>query len=177
MGKSFLVMEQYPGFNENHKKKTKSTTRMEAKLAKIGKWGAQAKVDLKRQRKLNQKIIDKSRETKRRLKRMEAGVKTPAQERDASNEADCVVCEIGEEKREQKEDEEEKQKQDGQEEWAKRRKERGRWYIEVTTSSEGDERPWVSFALKRECVELCDHDEVFYNSDGESVLFEDMEAV
>ena len=176
MGKSFLVMEQYPAFNENHKKKTKSTTRMEAKLAKIGKWGAQAKVELKRQRRLKKKLIDKSRETKRRLKNIESGVKTPEEEYDASNEADCVVCEIGEEKRQQKEDEEEKQKQEGQEEWAKRRKERGRWYIEVTTSSEGDERPWVSFALKRR-LELGGHGEVFYNSDGESVLFEDMEAV
>ena len=49
------------------------------------------------------------------------------EEYDACNEADCVLCEIGEEEREKKEEEEEKQKQEGQEEWAKRRKERERW--------------------------------------------------
>ena len=156
MGKSFLVMEQYPTFNENHKKKTKTSTRMEAKLAKIGKWGAQAKVELKRQRRRNQKMIDKSRETKRRLKNIESGVKTPAEEYDACIEAECVEDTMGMENHEKKHDE--------------------RWYIEVTTSSEGDERPWVSFALKRR-LELGGRGEVFYNSDGESVLFEDMEPV
>ena len=132
MGKSGLVMEQYPTFNENHKKKTKSTTRMQAKLAKISKWGAQAKVELKKERKRNQKIIDKSRNTKRLLKNMESGLKTPAQERDASNEADCVDFTIGMEKYEKEQ-----------------------------------ERRWMERYAG----------DVFYNSDGESVLFEDMEAV
>ena len=132
MGKSFLVMEKYPAFNENHKKKNKSTTRMEAKLAKIGKWGAQAKVDLKKERRRNQKIIDKSRETKRRLKRMEAGVKTPAQEYHALIEAECVDDTMGMEKYEKEQ-----------------------------------ERRWMERYAG----------EVFYNSDGESVLFEDMEVV
>lgn len=136
MGKSFLVMEQYPAFNENHKKKTKTTTRMEAKLAKIGKWGAQAKVELKRQRRRNQKMIDKSRETKRRLKRMESGVKTPAEEYDACIEAECV---------------------------------------EDTMGMENHEKKQLARFMLLHGLEL--RGEVFYNSDGESVLFEDMEAV
>ncbi len=132
MGKSSLVMEQYPTFNENHKKKTKPTTRMEAKLAKIGKWGAQAKVDLKKERRRNQKIIDKSRNTKRRLKNTELGLKTPAQEYDALIEAKCVDDTMGMENYEKEQ-----------------------------------ERRWMERYAG----------EVFYNSDGESVLFEDMEAV
>lgn len=136
MGKSFLVMEKYPAFNENHKKKTKSTTRMEAKLAKIGKWGAQAKVDLKRQRRLNKKIIDKSRETKRRLKNIESGVKTPAQEYDALIEVECA---------------------------------------EDTMGMENHAKKQLARFMLLHGLEL--RGEVFYNSDGESVLFEDMEAV
>ena len=136
MGKSSLVMEQYPTFNENHKKKTKSTTRMEAKLAKIGKWGAQAKVDLKRQRRLNKKIIDKSRETKRRLKNIESGVKTPAQEYDALIEVECA---------------------------------------EDTMGMENHAKKQLARFMLLHGLEL--RGEVFYNSDGESVLFEDMEAV
>ena len=136
MGKSFLVMEQYPAFNENHKKKTKTTTRMEAKLAKIGKWGAQAKVELKRQRRRNQKMIDKSRETKRRLKNIESGVKTPAEEYDACIEAECV---------------------------------------EDTMGMENYEKKQLARFMLLHGLEL--RGEVFYNSDGESVLFEDMEAV
>ena len=132
MGKSSLVMEQYPTFNENHKKKTKPTTRMEAKLAKIGKWGAQAKVDLKKERRRNQKIIDKSRNTKRRLKNTELGLKTTAQEYDALIEAKCVDDTMGMENYEKEQ-----------------------------------ERRWMERYAG----------EVFYNSDGESVLFEDMEAV
>ena len=136
MGKSFLVMEKYPAFNENHKKKTKPTTRMEAKLAKIGKWGAQAKVDLKRQRRLNKKIIDKSRETKRRLKNIESGVKTPAQEYDALIEVECA---------------------------------------EDTMGMENHAKKQLARFMLLHGLEL--RGEVFYNSDGESVLFEDMEAV
>ena len=136
MGKSFLVMEQYPAFNENHKKKTKTTTRMEAKLAKMGKWGAQAKVELKRQRRRNQKMIDKSRETKRRLKNIESGVKTPAEEYDACIEAECV---------------------------------------EDTMGMENYEKKQLARFMLLHGLEL--RGEVFYNSDGESVLFEDMEAV
>ena len=136
MGKSSLVMEQYPTFNENHKKKTKSTTRMEAKLAKIGKWGAQAKADLKKERRLKKKIIDKSRETKRRLKCMEADLRTPAQEYDALIEAECVEDTMGMENYEKRQ----------------------------------QARFMLLFGLEL-------RDEVFYNSDGESVLFEDMEAV
>ena len=136
MGKSFLVMEQYPTFSENYKKKTKSTTRMEAKLAKIGKWGAQAKVDLKKERRRKKKIIDKSRDTKRRLKRMESGLKTPAQEYDACNEADC---------------------------------------LDDTMGMENHKKEQLKRFMLRHGVEL--HGEVFYNSDGDSVFFEDMEAV
>ena len=136
MGKSFLVMEKYPAFNENHKKKTKTTTRMEAKLAKIGKWGAQAKVELKRQRRRNQKIIDKSRETKRRLKNIESGVKTPAQEYDALIEVECA---------------------------------------EDTMGMENHAKKQLARFMLLHGLEL--RGEVFYNSDGESVLFEDMEAV
>ena len=157
MGKSFLVMEQYPAFNENHKKKTKSTTRMEAKLAKIGKWGAQAKADLKKERRLKKKIIDKSRRNKRQLKNMELEIKTPQQERDDYDEVESAYL---------------AEKVHHMMKVVKN----PRWYIEVTTSSEGDERPWVSFALKRR-LELGGDGDVFYNSDGESVLFEDMEAV
>ena len=158
MGKSSLVMEQYPTFNENHKKKTKSTTRMEAKLAKIGKWGAQAKADLKKERRLKKKLIDKSRRNKRQLKNTELEIKTPQQERDAYDEVEAAYL------------------VETYDHMIKLLKD-PRWYIEVTTSPEGDQRSWVSFKLKRECVELCDHDEVFYNSDGESVLFDDMEPV
>ena len=136
MGKSSLVMEQYPAYNENHKKKTKSTTRMEAKLAKIGKWGAQAKADLKKERRRNQKIIDKSRETKRRLKNMEADLRTPAQEYDALIEAECV---------------------------------------EDTMGMENYEKRQLARFMLLHGLDL--RGEVFYNSDGESVLFEDMEAV
>tara|TARA_B100000963_G_C22618495_1_gene668631 strand:+ start:2154 stop:2483 length:330 start_codon:yes stop_codon:yes gene_type:complete len=109
---------------------------MEAKLAKIGKWGAQAKVDLKKERRRNQKIIDKSRETKRRLKNMEADLRTPAQEYDALIEAECV---------------------------------------EDTMGMENYEKRQLARFMLLHGLDL--RGEVFYNSDGESVLFEDMEPV
>lgn len=162
MGKPSLNVENnHPAFAENHKKKTKSTTRMEAKLSRISKWGAQAKVDLKKERRLKKKIIDKSRRNKRQLKNTELEIKTPQQERDAYDEVEAeyyaYLVETYDHMMKVMKD--------------------PIWYIEVSTSSEGDERPWVCFKLKRQCVELCDDGDVFYNSDGESVLFGDMEPV
>ena len=134
MGKSGKILavprdDAYATLHINYKndKKRSSKTRLAKKLAKIAKFNAKAKVQLKFERNQDSKKITKSRATKRRLKSMEGGIKTPAEECDASNEADCVVFEIGEEKQKQKEDEEEKQKQEGQKEWAKRQKERKRW--------------------------------------------------
>ena len=178
MGKSGKILavprdDAYATLHINHKngKKRSSKTRVAKKLAKIAKFNVKAKVQLKFERNQDSKKITKSRATKRRLKSMEGGIKTPAEECDASNEADCVVFEIGEEKQKQKEDEEEKQKQEGQKEWAKRRKERKRW-VELVKD--------YGFKLAHQM--LADEKEeedgdVFYNSDGESVLFDDMEPV
>ena len=78
MGKSTLIVESYPSFNANHKKDKKQTkTRSAAKLAKIAKFNAQDKANLKAQRRLAQKTIDKSRDRKRKLKATEAGVRDP----------------------------------------------------------------------------------------------------
>ena len=78
MGKSTLVVESYHSFNANHKKDKKQTkTRSAAKLAKIAKFNAQDKANLKAQRRLAQKTIDKSRDRKRRLKATEAGLMDP----------------------------------------------------------------------------------------------------
>ena len=78
MGKSTLIVESYPSFNANHKKdKKKTKTRSAAKLAKIAKFNAQDKANLKAQRRLAQKTIDKSRDRKRRLKATEAGLMDP----------------------------------------------------------------------------------------------------
>ena len=167
-----LVVESYPSLRKNHKKDRKiHKSRSEAKSAKIRALNAETKAALKFKRRLTAKVIDKSRKTKRRLKNMESGLMTPWEEYQACNEADCVLCEIEEEKQKQKEDEEEKQKQEGQKEWAKRRKERKRW-VELVKD--------YGFKLAHQM--LADEKEeedgdVFYNSDGESVLFEDMEAV
>ena len=123
-----LVVESYPSLRRNHKKGRKiHKSRSEAKSSKIRAFNAETKAAVKLERRLTAKVIDKSRAMKRRLKNMESGLMTPAEEYDASNEADCVDCEIGEEKQKQKEDEEEKQKQEGQKEWAKRRKQRKLW--------------------------------------------------
>ena len=78
MGKSTLIVESYPSFNANHKKDKKQTkTRSAAKLAKIAKFNAQDKANLKAQRRLAQKTIDKSRDRKRKLKATEAGLMDP----------------------------------------------------------------------------------------------------
>ena len=79
MGKSTLIVESYPSFNANHKKYKKQTkTRSAAKLAKIAMFNAaQDKANLKAQRRLAQKTIDKSRNLKRKLKATEAGLMDP----------------------------------------------------------------------------------------------------
>ena len=171
-----LVVESYPSLRRNHKKGRKiHKSRSEAKSAKIRAFNAETKAAVKLERRLTAKIIDKSRKTKRRLKNMESGIRTPMEENDASNEADYVLCVIGEEEQKHKEDEKEKQKQEGQKEWAKRRKERERW-VELAKE--------YGFKLAHQMLEdemlvgLWQADgDVFYNSDGESVLFDDMEPV
>ena len=181
MGKSHTIslVENHPNLRTNHKndKKRSSKTRVAKKLAKIAKFNAKAKVQLKFERNQDSKKITKSRATKRRLKSMEGGIKTPAEEYDASNEADCVVCEIEEEKWDQKHQEEEKQKQEGQKEWAKRRKERKRW-VELAKDY-GFKLAHQMLADEKEVKLWQAHgdDDVCYNSDGESVLFDDMEPV
>lgn len=78
MGKSTLIVESYPSFNANHKKDKKQTkTRSAAKLAKISMFNAKDKANLKAQRRLAKKTIDKSRNLKRKLKSTEAGVRDP----------------------------------------------------------------------------------------------------
>ena len=177
MGKSGKILavprdDAYATLHINYKndKKRSSKTRVAKKLAKIAKFNAKAKVQLKFERNQDSKKITKSRATKRRLKSMEGGIKTPAEECDASNEADYVDCEIGEEKWDQKQQEQEKQKQEGQKEWAKRRKERKRW-VELAKD--------YGFKLAYQMLadEMLEDGDAFYNSDGESVLFDDMEPV
>ena len=179
MGKSHTIslVENHPNLRTNHKngKKRSSKTRVAKKLAKIAKFNAKAKVQLKFERNQDSKKITKSRATKRRLKSMEGGIKTPAEEYDASNEADCVDCEIGEEKRDKKEQEQEKQKQEGQILWAKRRKERKRW-VELAKDY-GFKLAYQMLADEMLADEKEEDGDVFYNSDGESVLFDDMEPV
>ena len=99
MGKSTLVVDSYPSFNANHKNDKKRTkTRSAAKLAKIAKFNAQNKANLKLERRLSKKTIDKSRDRKRKLKSTEAGFRTPMEEDAALNEAECVEFTIGMEK-------------------------------------------------------------------------------
>ena len=171
-----LVVESYPSLRKNHKKDRKiHKSRSEAKSAKIRAFNAETKAAVKLERRFTAKVIDKSRKTKRRLKNMESGLMTPAEEYQACNEADCVLCEIGEEKQKQKEDEEEKQKQEGQKEWAKRRKERERW---VELAKEYGFKLAHQMLADERLVGLWQADgDVCYNSDGESVLFDDMEPV
>ena len=88
MGKTSLVVESYPLLNANRKKdKKRSKTRAAAKLSKFN---AEAKADVKQQRRLNQKTIDKSRARKRLLKNTELELKTPEQEEDAYHEVECA---------------------------------------------------------------------------------------
>lgn len=92
MGKSTLAVESYPLFNVNHKNDKKQTkTRAAAKLAKIAKFGAQDKAKLKIERRLAKKTIDKSRDRKRKMKSVEAGIKTPNQENDDDEGVNCVL--------------------------------------------------------------------------------------
>ena len=173
---STLVVESYPSLRRNHKKGRKiHKSRSEAKRAKIRAFNSETKAAVKLERRLTAKIIDKSRAMKRRLKNMESGLMTPAEEYDASNEADCVDCEIGQEKWDQKQQEKEKQKQEGQKEWAKRRKERERW---VELAKEYGFKLAHQMLADERLVRLWQADgDVCYNSDGESVLFDDMEPV
>ena len=101
---STLVVEPYPSLRRKHKndKKRSSKTRVAKKLAKITKFRPHTKVQIKFERNQVSKKITKSRTTKRRLKSMECGVKTPEEECDASNEADCVDFTIGMENYERK---------------------------------------------------------------------------
>ena len=97
MGKSSIVVESYPSLNANHKNdKKQSKTRAAAKLAKIARFNAQDKANLKTQRRLAQKTIDKSRQRKRLLKNTELEVKTPQQEMDAYHEVEGVEFELAE---------------------------------------------------------------------------------
>ena len=100
-----LVVESYPSLRRNDKKSRKiRKTRAEAKRTKISEFNAETKEALKLQRRLTAKVIDKSRKTKRRLKNMESGLRTPAEEYDACNEADCVDFTIGMEKYEKEQE-------------------------------------------------------------------------
>ena len=142
-----LNIERYPTFNENLKKnpKKKNRTFSDVTYGQENTWGYERSTrtgnDLKRMRRANKKLITKSRNTKRQLKNLESGMRTPMEENDASNEADSVDFSIGMEKYENVMMQEMYEM------------DTTGWYIEVTTSSEGDERPWVSFELKRRCVE------------------------
>ena len=97
----FLVMDDYETKSNKGKKNKNKTKSNRLMNAKNGKNGTQYKVDLMKKHMTNQKFIDKSRKTKRRLKNMESGLKTPAEEYAACNEADCVDFTIGMEKYEQ----------------------------------------------------------------------------
>lgn len=103
-----LVVESYPSLRKNHKKgrKIHKKTRAEAKRAKISAFNAETKAELKLQRRLTAKVIDKSRKTKRRLKNTESGLRTPVEEYDACNEADCLDFTIGMEKYEKEQERE-----------------------------------------------------------------------
>tara|TARA_A100001015_G_scaffold319819_1_gene444017 strand:+ start:307 stop:801 length:495 start_codon:yes stop_codon:yes gene_type:complete len=103
---SSLVVESYPSLRRNDKKSRKihKKTRAEAKRAKISAFNAETKEALKLQRRLTAKVIDKSRKTKRRLKNTESGLRTPAEEYDACNEADCLDFTIGMEKYEKEQE-------------------------------------------------------------------------
>ena len=133
-----LNIERYPTFNENLKKnpKKKNRTFSDVTYEQENTWGYERSTrtgnDLKRMRRANKQLITKSRNTKRQLKNMESGLRTPMEENDASNEADSVDFSIGMEKYEKDQD-----------------------------------RRWFGLS----------GDDVFYNSDGESVLFDDMEPV
>ena len=89
MGKPSLNIERcHPAFAENHKKNSKKTkSRKIEKEWKIFWFQAEDKVKTKKDRKIKAKIIDKSRQTKRKLKSFESGHRTPAQEWDAYNSA------------------------------------------------------------------------------------------
>ena len=109
MGKSGKILavprdDAYATLRINYKndKKRSSKTRVAKKLAKIAKFRPHTKVQIKFERNQVSKKITKSRTTKRRLKSMECGVKTPEEECDACNEADCVDFTIGMENYERK---------------------------------------------------------------------------
>ena len=101
MGKSLCVSvdDSYPALRANHKSEKKHPkSRVGMKNGKMLKLNAELKVKVKLDRIQYDKKITKSRSTKRRLKRMECGIKTPMEEGDACNEADCVDFTIGMEK-------------------------------------------------------------------------------
>lgn len=103
---STLVVESYPSLRRNDKKSRNihKKIRPEAKCAKISAFNAKTKAELKLQRRLTAKAIDKSRNTKRRLKRWEAGLRTPEQEYDACNEAVCLDDTMGMENHEKEQE-------------------------------------------------------------------------
>ena len=85
MGKPSLNIERsHPAFAENHKKNSKKKTRA-AKKIKVTVHQLEDKEQTKKDRKNKDKIIDKSRQTKRKLKSFESGHRTPDQEWDAYN--------------------------------------------------------------------------------------------
>ena len=142
MGKPSLNIENnHPAFAENHKKNSKKTkSRKIQKKWNVFWYQKEDKEKTKNNRRLKKKIIDKSRRNKRQLKNTELEIKTPQQERDAYDEVEAeyyaYLVETYDHMMKVMKD--------------------PIWYIEVSTSSEGDERPWVCFKLKRQCVELCD---------------------
>ena len=84
MGKPSLNIERsHPAFAENHKKNSKKTRTRAAKKIKVTVHQLEDKEQTKKDRKNKAKIIDKSRQTKRKLKSFESGHRTPDQEWDA----------------------------------------------------------------------------------------------
>lgn len=95
--------EYYPSLRRNNKNGRKiRKTRDETKRVKIRAFNAETKAALKLQRRITDKMIDKNRHLKRRLKNMESGIRTPMEELWAYHEAESVSNEIEMEKYEKK---------------------------------------------------------------------------
>ena len=89
------VIECHPTLSTNHKKDKNKLK----KYAKITSYNAEVKVQLKRDLLNAKKKIAKSRDTKRRLKAKESGIRTAKEEKDASQLADYADQLIYEERK------------------------------------------------------------------------------
>lgn len=87
--RTICLNERHPALHTNYKNdKFRTKSGVAKRFAKIARFNTEVKVQMKLDREKAKKIITKSRNTKRRLKAKESGIRTAEEEKDASQLAD-----------------------------------------------------------------------------------------